>query len=406
MYHSRIDYDERMRIHDTWFSGRRVTIDIRDGRVHALGPPSPAEDDVTLSGGMVCPHFAEPHVHLDATQLGARRPNRSGTLFEGIDNWASLRASVDAEDVRRRALKTVRWYVQHGTTRIRTHVDTGSMIAARALIALREELKDASLLGMPIQLEVVAFPQEGILTDPEREADWRAVVELGCDAVGCIPHYEASHEAGDETVRMCFDLAQDHDLKVDLHCDETDDPAWRALLAVCSETERRGMGGRVVAGHCTAMHSWPDSLAEEACARVAGSGVQVVTNPLDNIVLQGRRDRYPKRRGLTRVDELWAAGAIVGIGHDSVVDPWYRLGTANMLDPAYMLVHAGHLTGEAEMIRVFQTLHIENHLPFGDSPALAPGESADFLWFQAADPIEALRTRQPPRVFYRGEEIT
>ena len=137
MYHSRIDYDERMRIHDTWFGGRRVTIDIRDGRVHALGPPSPAEVDVTLSGGMVCPHFAEPHVHLDATQLGARRPNRSGTLFEGIDNWASLRASVDAEDVRRRALKTVRWYVQHGTTRIRTHVDTGSMIAARALIALR-----------------------------------------------------------------------------------------------------------------------------------------------------------------------------------------------------------------------------------------------------------------------------
>ena len=154
------------------------------------------------------------------------------------------------------------------------------------------------------------------------------------------------------------------------------------------------------------MHSWPDALAEEACARVAASGVQVVTNPLDNIVLQGRRDRYPKRRGLTRVDELWAAGAIVGIGHDSVVDPWYRLGTANMLDPAYMLVHAGHLTGEAEMIRVFQTLHIENHLPFGDSPALAPGESADFLWFQAADPIEAIRTRQPPRVFYRGEEIT
>ena len=153
------------------------------------------------------------------------------------------------------------------------------------------------------------------------------------------------------------------------------------------------------------MHSWPDDVAEHACARVAETGVQVVTNPLDNIVLQGRSDRYPKRRGLTRVDELWAAGATVGIGHDSVVDPWYRLGTANMLDPAYMLVHAGHLTGEAQMTRVFATLHRENHHPFGPAPAIAAGEPATFLWFAASDPIEALRTRQPPRVFYCGQEL-
>ena len=406
MYHSRIDYDERMRIHDTWLGGRRVDITIREGRIASIAPPSPAPEGAALSGGMVCPHFAEPHVHLDATQLGARRPNRSGTLFEGIANWAELRASMDAADVRRRALQTVGWYARQGTTRIRTHVDTASLAAAEALLSLRDDLRSPDLLGMPIELEVVAFPQEGILTDPQREADWRSVVEMGCDAVGCIPHYEASHEAGDRTVRMCFSLAEAHDLKVDLHCDETDDPAWRALLAVCDETESRGMSGRVVAGHCTAMHSWPDDLAEEACARVAQAGVQVVTNPLDNIVLQGRGDRYPKRRGLTRVDELWAAGAVVGIGHDSVVDPWYRLGTANMLDPAYMLIHAGHLTGESEMIRVFQTLHRENHLPFGQPPTLEPESWADFLWFSATDPIEAIRTRQPPRVFYRGEEIT
>jgi len=395
-----------MRIHDTWFNGQRVDLDISDGHIQSVSSATPAPRPEVLSGGMVCPHFAEPHVHLDATQLGARRPNRSGTLFEGIDNWAVLRASLDAEDVRARALKTVRWYLAHGTSRIRTHVDTASRTAAAALIALRDELTNPEVLGMPVQIEVVAFPQEGILTDPQREADWREVVQMGCDAVGCIPHYESSHEAGDATVRMCFDLAEAHGLKVDLHCDETDDPAWRALLAVCDETERRGMGGRVVAGHCTAMHSWPDRLAEDACARVAGSGVQVVTNPLDNIVLQGRGDRYPKRRGLTRVDELWDAGAVVGIGHDSVVDPWYRLGTANMLDPAYMLIHAGHLTGEAQMERVFRTLHSDNHMPFGKPPSLRPGASADFLWFTAPDPIEALRTRRPPRVFYRGKEIT
>ena len=283
-------------------------------------------------------------------------------------------------------------------------MDTAGRPAAEALLALREELKDPTTIGIPIELQVVAFPQEGIRTDPQREADWRAVVAMGCDAVGCIPHYEESHETGNETVRMCFDLAEEHGVRVDLHCDETDDPAWRALLAVCDETERRGFGGRVIAGHCTAMHSWPDDLADRACARVAEAGVQVVTNPLDNIVLQGRADRYPKRRGLTRVDELWAAGATVGIGHDSVVDPWYRLGTANMLDPAYMLVHAGHLTGEAQMQRVFETLHRENHLPFGEMPDIEVGGPADFLWFAAKHPIEALRTRMPPRVFSAGIE--
>ncbi len=386
--------------------GRRVDILVEHGRIASIAPAGAPEAYPEHSGGMVCPHFAEPHVHLDATQLGARRPNRSGTLFEGIANWASLRSTLDAEDVRQRALETVRWYRAQGTTRIRTHVDTACRPAAEALIALRAELRHPGTVGLPIELEIVAFPQEGILTDPQREADWRAVVALGCDAVGCIPHYEGSHEAGDATVRMCFDLAEAHGLKVDLHCDETDNPDWRALLTVCEETQRRGMGGRVVAGHCTAMHSWPDALAETACARVADAGVQVVTNPLDNIVLQGRGDRYPKRRGLTRVDELWAAGAAVGIGHDSVVDPWYRLGTANMLDPAYMLVHAGHLTGEDEMVRVFETLHRENHLPFGDVPTLAPGEPATFLWFRAHDPIEALRTREPPRVFYLGQEVS
>ena len=394
-----------MRIRDTWLNGTRVDVEIENGVVTGITAHESSSPTGELEGGLICPHFAEPHVHLDATQLGARLPNQSGTLFEGIDNWAQLRPQITAEDVRQRALTTIGWYLRHGTTRIRTHVDTASRVAAEALLALREELQSPTLLGIPIELQVVAFPQEGILTSRERQADWESVVALGCDAVGAIPHYESSHEAGDQTVRMCFDLAEQHDARIDLHCDETDNPAWRALLTVCDETERRGLGGRVVAGHCTAMHSWPDDIAERACARVAVTGVQVLTNPLDNIVLQGRSDRYPKRRGLTRVDELWSAGATVGIGHDSVVDPWYRLGTANMLDPAYMLVHAGHLTGEAEMRRVFSTLHRENHLPFGEPPTIATGQAADFLWFSAHNPIEALRTRLPPRVFYRGQEL-
>ena len=395
----------RMQFRNTWLSGDAVDMEVRDGKVVSIAAHDPASAPGDIEGGMLCSHFAEPHVHLDATQLGARLPNRSGTLFEGIDNWAVLRADLTAEDVRERALTTIRWYVSHGTTKIRTHVDTAGRPAADALLALRAELKQPDLLGVPVDLQVVAFPQEGILTSNQRQADWEAVVAMGCDAVGCIPHYETSHEAGDKTVRMCFDLAEQHGIQVDLHCDETDDADWRALLEVCKQTKQRAYGGRVVAGHCTAMHSWPDDLAERAIAAVVEAGVQVVTNPLDNIVLQGRGDRYPKRRGLTRVDELWTAGAMVGIGHDSVVDPWYRLGTANMLDPAYMLVHAGHLTGEAEMERVFETLHRENHLPFGTPPELVDGCEANFLWFEAANPIEALRTRSKPRVFHQGTEL-
>jgi cytosine deaminase len=394
-----------MRIRNTWLSGQQVDVRIEAGRFASIAPHDPQGPPGTIEGGMICPHFAEPHVHLDATQLGARMPNRSGTLREGIDNWAILREELTVEDVRQRALKTLRWYVRHGVTRVRTHVDTAGRPAAEALLALREELKQPDLLGAAVQLQVVAFPQQGILTSRQRQSDWEAVVAMGCDAVGCIPHYEASHADGDTTVRMCFDLAEQHGVQVDLHCDETDDPSWQALLTVCQETARRNYGGQVVAGHCTAMHSWHDALAEEAINAVVNAQVQVVTNPLDNIVLQGRGDRYPKRRGITRVDELWAAGATVGIGHDSVIDPWYRLGTANLLDPAYMLVHAAHLTGEADMLRVFRTLHHDNHLPFGAPPVIEEGASANLLWFAQSNPIETLRMRQPPRVFQNGLEL-
>ena len=394
-----------MLIRNTWLDGEQVDLRIHERQIESIQIHHNNCEAGDIEGGMVCPPFAEPHVHLDATQLGARLPNRSGTLFEGIDNWSILRDQITAEDVQRRALKTLGWYAAHGACRIRTHVDTASLVAAEALIAMRDTLRDPSILGVPIELQVVAFPQQGILSSSQRQSDWETVVAMGCDAVGCIPHYEQSHADGNQTVRMCFDLAEKYGIQVDLHCDETDDPSWRALVQVCTETQRRGYGGRVVAGHCTAMHSWPDDLADRTIADVVECGVQIVTNPLDNIVLQGRGDRYPKRRGLTRVDELWAAGATVGIGHDSVVDPWYRLGTANLLDPAYMLIHAGHLTSEQDMTRAFQTLHRENHLPFGDRPVLKRGAPANFLWFPSTSPIDTLRLRPPPRVFHLGQEV-
>lgn len=391
-----------MLFRDAFLHGARVDLRVEGAVIAAVAPAgtlSPAPGEACTTGGVLTPPSAEPHVHLDAVLLGARVPNVSGTLREGIANWASLRPGLTHADVLERARTVVGWYERHGTLRIRTHVDTGSRVAVEALLALRDELAGR------VELQVVAFPQEGILRAPGRRQAWEDAVALGCDAVGAIPHFERTTEEGWRSVRLAFDLAERHGARVDFHCDETDDPGSRNLEVVCAETMDRGFGGRVVAGHCTALHSYPNPYAAKVVELVASSGVQVVANPLDNVVLQGRYDTYPRRRGITRVDALWAAGARVGVGHDSVMDPWYRLGTANLLDAAYMLVHVAQLTGESEMVRVFDALHGDNHLPFGGAPRLEAGAPATLLWYAAADPIEALRTRAAPRVLRAGVEL-
>ncbi len=389
-------------IRNTLIQGRIQDVGLENGAIAAVVEAGMADPDApTLhTGGRVTPPLAEPHVHLDATQLGARAPNVSGTLREGIANWARLRESLTEEDVIARARTTVGWYVSWGCLRIRTHVDTGSRVAVRALLALRDEL---AVDG--VELQVVAFPQEGILRAPGRRELWEWAVAEGCDAVGAIPHFERTTEEGWRSVRLAFDLAEKHGALVDLHCDETDDPGSRNLEVVCAETLDRGWAGRVVTGHCTALHSYPNPHAAKVIELVARSGVQVVCNPLDNVVLQGRYDGYPKRRGLTRVDELLAAGATVGVGHDSVVDPWYRLGVANLVDAASMLVHVVQLTGEAEMEHVLGMTWGANHVPFGGAPVLDVGEPATLLWWPETDAAEILRQRPRPAVYWRGERV-
>lgn len=379
------------------------TWDLRFGAtIEAWAPAgtlTPHPGEPVHQGGMVSPPLAEPHVHLDAALLGAQAPNRSGTLREGIANWAALRPTLTTEGVIARAETVLGWYESHGTLRVRTHVDTASWPAVEALLAVREAWRGR------IDVQVVAFPQEGVLRAPGQRQAWEDAVALGCDAVGAIPHLERTADEGWRSVRLAFDLAERLGLRVDLHCDETDDPGSRNLEVACAEAIDRRMGDRVVAGHCTALHSYPNPHAAKVCELVATSGVQVIANPLDNIILQGRYDGYPRRRGLTRVDELWDAGARVGIGHDSVMDPWYRLGTAQILDAAYMLVHAGQLTREDQMIRVVRTLWTENHRPFGERPALDVGEPATLLWWPVDDEIELLRLRPRPEVFRDGQRV-
>ncbi len=353
------------------------------------------EGPAELEGGTICPPLAEPHVHLDAALLARDAPNHSGTLEEGIANWARLRDGLGKEDVKRRARETIGWYRRFGCRRIRTHADTGCLDNVEALVELREEVAKEGTT-----LQIVAFPQEGILTGQRREEQWREAVELGCDAIGAIPHFEPSRPEGDRSLRLAIELAAEHGLALDVHCDERDSGEFRHLATLCA-LAREHPGVHVVAGHCTAMHCWPDELAAEVIEAVVSSGVLVVTNPLDNIVLQGRGG-YPRIRGHTRVDELWAAGASVGIGHDSVMDPWYGLGTANLLDAAYVLVHYAHLSSREQMVRAFGALSHENHAPFGSVPRLEVGAPAEFLFFPARDPLEVLRLRPLPVIIGPG----
>lgn len=387
---------------ETRLHGRPMDVRAEHGRIAEVVPggtarPAPGED--VVRGGLLTPPLAEPHVHLDAVLLGAREPNRSGTLREGIANWAALRDELTREDVLERARTVLGWYASWGCLRVRTHVDTASPVAVEALLELREEQRGR------IEVEVVAFPQEGILRARGLRERWEAAVAAGCDAVGAIPHFERTTEEGWESVRLAFRLAEKYGRRVDLHCDETDDPGSRNLEVVCAETLDRGWAGRVVAGHCTALHSYENPYAAKVIELVARSGVLVVCNPLDNVVLQGRYDGYPRRRGLTRVDQLRAAGARVGFGHDSVMDPWYRLGTANLVDAAYMAVHVAQLTGEDEMRDVFRALHTENHVAFGEPPRVEAGAPATVAWWPVEDEIEALRVRPRPRVWRDGVEL-
>jgi cytosine deaminase len=225
------------------------------------------------------------------------------------------------------------------------------------------------------------------------------------DCVGAIPHHESNAQAGDDSVMLAFDLAEKHGLQVDLHCDESDDPNSQFLLTVCGETIRRSFGAHVVAGHCTAMHSYTQKDADLAIAAVVESGVQVLANPLDNVVLQGRGDTYPKRRGITRIPELIAAGACVGLGHDSIMDPWYPLGSGRILEAASMLVHVAQMTRPAQIDQVFSLLVGANHLGFGGAPQIAVGHEAEFLVHAVPTPADAIRLQCPPRFVIRKGKV-
>ena len=363
-----------------------------------------AADEISAHGRLVTPPFVNAHFHLDAT-LTAGRPrfNQTGTLLEGIALWEELKPTLSHDNYVARALQYCDWAVGRGLLAIRSHVDTTdpNLTGVKALLEVREQVKGY------LDLQLVAFPQDGYLRSPVGVPNLSKALDLGVVVVGGIPHFERTQAEGAESVRLLCEIAAERGLMVDMHCDETDDPASHHVEVLASETIRLGLQGRVTGSHLTSMHSMDNYYAGKLIGLMSDADLHVVANPTANMLLMGRQDTYPKRRGMTRVPELMQAGLNVSLGQDSVMDPWGPLNTADMLDVAHMAVHAGHISGRDQLLSCFKavtefparTLGLEGY-------GLEPGCHADMVVLQAENPIEAIRLR-PPRLYVirRGKII-
>ena len=376
---------------------------VAGGVLTTVDASTTATQTIDLGGRLVTPPLVEPHIHLDAVlTVGQPRPNVSGSLFEGIAVWAERVADLTYDDVRSRVRQVLRWQLACGVQHVRSHVDVcdPELTALRALADLREEVR-----GL-IDLQLVAFPQQGIFAFDGGTALMRKAVELGADVVGGIPHYELTREDGVESVKFAMALADEHGLRVDIHCDETDDDHSRFVEVMAAETIRRGMSGRVTASHTTAMHSYNGAYAYRLISNIARAGLHMVTNPLDSSVLQGRFDTGPVRRGLTRVKQLQEAGVNVCVGHDSVMDPWYPLGYGDPLQAAFVLVHLGQMSGDAELRRLIDMITVNPAAALGLSGyGLRTGGPADPVVFDAPSEADALRLVAPRTLVLRGGQI-
>jgi cytosine deaminase len=355
-------------------------------------------------GGLILPPFIEPHIHLDTT-LTAGEPhwNASGTLFEGIERWAERKQLLTHDDVKNRAKKALKMQIAQGIQFVRTHVDVTDpeLIALKAMLEVKEEMAPW------VDLQLVAFPQEGILSYPNGFELLEESVKLGVDVIGGIPHYEFTREYGVESVKKVFELAAKYDRLVDFHCDEIDDEQSRFLEVVAAEAYRYGIGEKVTASHTTAMHSYNNAYVSKLFRLLKLSKINFVANPLVNIHLQGRFDTYPKRRGVTRVKELLEAGINVCFGHDDIFDPWYPLGTGNMLQVLHMGLHVCQLMGYEQIMDSIdlittnsaKTLHIE------DQYGVEVGKPANLIVLPAIDSYDAIRRQVPVRYSIRNGEI-
>ncbi|KTR47482.1 cytosine deaminase [Pantoea ananatis] len=382
-------------------------IEIAEGKIVRMTaqPQQISADGASLDaeGGLALAPFIEPHIHLDTTQTaGEPAWNQSGTLFEGIERWAERKALLSHEDVKRRAMQTLKWQIANGIQFVRTHVDVSdpTLTALKAMLELKAEMAPW------IDIQIVAFPQEGILSYPNGEALLEEALRLGADVVGAIPHFEFTREYGVESLHKTFALANRYDRLVDVHCDEIDDEQSRFVETVAALAHRDGMGARVTASHTTAMHSYNGAYTSRLFRLLKLSGINFVANPLVNIHLQGRFDSYPKRRGITRVKELLEADINVCFGHDDVFDPWYPLGTANMLQVLHMGLHVCQLMGYEQInagldLITHHSAKTMNLAEYG----IQRGHDASLIILPAENGFDAVRRQVPVRYSLRRGKV-
>lgn len=387
-----------------------VTSDFRitDGKFDLIASdiePLPGEEVVDLGKKLVLPPFIESHVHLD-TCLTAGDPvwNQSGTLFEGIECWGKRKDKLSKEDIRNRVKRAVKMQAAHGVQFVRTHVDVTdpSLIAMETMIELREELRDV------MDIQIVAFPQEGILSYPNGKQLMIDAVKLGADAVGAIPHFEFTREYSVESLNFAMQLAAENDKLVDVHCDEIDDEASRGLETVAARALELELFDKVTASHTTAMHSYNNAYVVRLMRLLKMSKINFVSNPLVNTHLQGRMDTYPKRRGVTRVKELTNEGINVSFGHDDIFDPWYPLGTGNMRDVVFMGLHVCQMMGYDDIMNSYKfiTTNAARTLHLGDQYGIEEGRPASFVVLDAENYYDALNTNAAVLLSYKkGKKI-
>ena len=382
-------------------------IAIEDGKIARI---LPNEQQIDFSGdildgeqGIVYPPFVEPHIHLDATQTaGQPNWNQSGTLFEGIERWAERKSLLSHEDVKSRAWKTLKWQIANGVQHVRTHVDVSdpTLTALKAMLEVKKEVAPW------VDLQIVAFPQEGILSYPNGEALLDQAMAMGADVVGGIPHFEFTREYGVESMHIAFNIARKYNKQIDIHCDEIDDEQSRFVETVAALALKYEMGDKVTASHTTAMHSYNNAYASRLFRLLKLSKIHFVANPLVNIHLQGRFDTYPKRRGVTRVKEMLKNNINVCFGHDDVFDPWYPLGTANMLQVLHMGLHVCQLMGYGQINDGLKLVTENSAKALGlQGYGVEEGNAANFIVLPAENGFDAVRRQVPTRYSIRHGKV-
>ena len=370
-----------------------VDIGISDGRFSAIAPSLPGEAGRVIEADrrLVSAPFVDAHFHMDSTlSYGMPRVNQSGTLLEGIALWGELKPQLTQQALVERALRYCDWAIARGLLAIRSHVDVCDprLLAVEALLHVRERVRPW------IDLQLVAFPQDGVLRAPGALHNLQRALDMGVDVVGGIPHFERTMAEGAESIRVLTELAADRGLRVDMHCDESDDPMSRHIETLALHAHRLGLQGRVAGSHLTSMHSMDNYYVSKLIPLIQESGVAAIANPLINITLQGRHDSYPRRRGMTRVPELLAAGVEVAFGQDCVMDPWYSLGSGDMLEVAHMGLHVAQMTSQSQMRACFDAVTAMPARILGLTEyGIKVGHPADLVLLDAADPVEAMRLR-------------